>query len=142
MKFVKHSFWDEHRLLIKVCRGEVVQQELINEFQEIFDNLEITKTINVLIDVTKLKLKVSAANNKIYSTFFRNDKAYKLIDKIAIVTNTPNQVVQTILFMENMHHLRTDMKIFSSVDSAVIWLNTNARTKDIKELIVKLVGAL
>ncbi len=142
MGFVKCSLWDEHKLLIKACKGEVLQQELINEFREIFANLEITKPINILVDATKLKLKVSASDNEIYSIFFQNDKAYKFIDKIAVVTNTPNQVVQTILFMENMHHLRTDMKIFSSVDSAVIWLNTNARTKDIKELIMKLIGAL
>eukprot|EP01029_Cantina_marsupialis_P029108 TRINITY_DN779807_c0_g1_i1.p1 TRINITY_DN779807_c0_g1~~TRINITY_DN779807_c0_g1_i1.p1 ORF type:complete len:148 (-),score=13.43 TRINITY_DN779807_c0_g1_i1:12-455(-) len=138
MKFVKYSFWDEHRLLIKACRGEVVRRELINEFQEVFSNLDHTSPVDVLIDVTKLRLKASVAESELYTTFFQNDKIYNLVDKIAVITSTPDQVVQTILFMEGIQHLDTNMKIFSSVDSAAIWLNTNARTKDIKETLMNL----
>ncbi len=138
MKFIKYSFWDEHRLLIKACSGEVVRRELIYEFQEVFANLKTTRPVDVLIDVTKLKLKASVADSELYTTFFQNDKIYNLVDKIAVVTNTPDQVVQTILFMEGIQHLNTEIKIFSSVDSAVIWLNTNARAKDIKEMLINL----
>ncbi|MBI9058186.1 MAG: STAS/SEC14 domain-containing protein [Labilibaculum sp.] len=138
MKFVKYSFWDEHKLLIKACRGEVIRRELINEFQQVFANLKSNKPVNVLVDVTKLKLKASVAESELYTAFFQKDKIYNLVDKIAVVTNTPDQVVQTILFMEGIQHLDTDIKIFSSVDSAAIWLNTNARTKDIKETLMNL----
>ncbi len=138
MKFVKHSFWEEHRLLLKACRGEVVRRELITEFQEVFINLKTNRPVDVLIDVTQLKLKPSVADNELYTSFFQKKEIYKLVDKIAVVTNTPNQVVQATLFIDGIQHLNKEIEIFSSVGSAVIWLNTNARTKDVKEMLFNL----
>ena len=133
MKFVKYSFWDEHKLLLKACKGEVVRKELITEFQQIFANLETTKPVDVLVDVTRLKLKASVVDSELYTNFFLKEKIYQIVDKIAVITNTPDQVVQATLFIDGIQHLEKEIEIFSSVEFAVNWLNTDARTKDIKE---------
>lgn len=138
MKFVKYSFCKKEILIIKIDKEEVVRDELISEIKEVFSSLQHDKLVDVLIDVTKLKQHASVSNIDMYTAFFQNDKIYDLVNKIAIVTNTPSQVVQTVLFMEGIQHLNIKIEVFSSVKFAVIWLNPNVKIQDVKKKLIDL----
>ena len=123
----------DHKLLIKVCKREVVRRELISEFQQIFANINTDQPVCILLDARKVNIKASVDGSKLYTNFFQNESIYKTVNQIAIVTDTPDQVVQTMMFIEGVKHLNKSIKIFSSTDSAINWLNTKASKETIKK---------
>ena len=133
MKFIKYSYLKDHKLLIKVCKGEVVRRELISEFQQAFANINSDQPICILLDARKVKIKASVDESKLYTNFFLNKNIYKTVDQVAVVTDTPDQVVQTMMFIEGVKHLNKSIKIFSSTDSAINWLNTKASKETINK---------
>ena len=121
----------EHKLLVKVCKGEVVRRELIKEFQQAFTDINTDQPICILLDAREVNIKASIEGSKLYTDFFLNENIYKLVNQVAIVTDTPNQVVQTMMFIEGVKHLNKSIKIFSSTDCAINWLNTKTNIENI-----------
>ena len=125
MSYIRYSYLKREKQLIIACSVEIVdRKELISEFQSMFEKLNIDSPVDVLLDVRDINLKASIEANKIYINYFLDEKLHACINKIAVLADSPNQVVQTMLFMDGINHLGTSIKIFSTEKSAGYWLNS------------------
>lgn len=126
MSYIRYSYLKKEKQLIIACSVKIVDRKvLILEFQSMFDKLNIDSPVDVLLDVKDINLKASIQANKIYTDYFLDEKLYANINKIAVLADSPDQVVQTMLFMDGVNHLGTSIKIFSTESSASIWLSRN-----------------
>lgn len=123
MKYIRYSYLKDEKQLIIACSGKIIRTKLIAEFQKMFSMLNIKTNVDVLIDVKNVNLKASIEASKVYSDYFHQDKLYSYINKIAVIADSPDQVVQTMLFKDGVDHLGTSIKIFSTEDSATNWLS-------------------
>ncbi|NOU59782.1 STAS/SEC14 domain-containing protein [Marinifilum caeruleilacunae] len=142
MKYIRYSYLKNEKQLIIACSGKIIRTELIAEFQQMFSLLDIKTNVDVLIDVKNVNLKASIEASKIYTDFFNDDKLYRYINKIAVLADSPDQVVQTMLFMDGVKHLGTSIKIFSMESSATDWLNRKTdqqKTLSVHKALSKLV---
>ena len=126
MSYIRYLYLKKEKQLIIACSVKIVDRKvLISEFQSMFDKLNIDSPVDVLLDVKDINLKASTQANKIYTNYFLDEKLYANINKIAVLADSPDQVVQTMLFMDGVNHLGTSIKIFSTEKSASIWLSRN-----------------
>lgn len=132
MKFIRYSYLKDRKLLIKSCSGKIVRHEMINEFQKVFAELQFSEPINVLLDIQAVDIKASVQASKLYTDFFLDKSIYGFVNKIAILTNTPSQVVQTIMFIDGVKHLNKSIQTFSSVKHAMNWLQPNVPVKEVQ----------
>ncbi|MDQ2178107.1 hypothetical protein [Marinifilum sp. D714] len=117
----------EKQLVIACSDKKVDQKILVSEFKSIFKNLKLDSPVDILIDIKSLNLEASVKDNERYTSFFLKEKINA--KKIAVLTNTPSQVVQSMLLIEGVKHLGIAMKVFNSEKAGLDWINSNCQNK-------------
>lgn len=80
-----------------------------------------------LKDIDKY-VKFLDANSKVYGN-----------RRVALITNTPNQVVSTTMFKMMQQNKSQSVEIFSTNESALEWLNSILNKDEILDILVSLI---
>jgi|GEM_PF-1766351 len=135
MSCIRYSYLKkEKQLVIACCFKKVDQKTLVSEFKSIFENLKLDTPVDILIDIKNLNLEASVEDNELYTNFFLKEKIYANAKKIAVLTNTPSQVVQTMLLIEGVKHLGIAIKVFNYEETALGWINSKCQNKKILQI--------
>lgn len=61
--------------------------------------------------------------------------------RVALITNTPNQVVSTTMFKMMQQNKSQSVEIFSTNENALEWLDSNLNKDEILDVLVSLIPA-
>ena len=124
MKIINYSYLKEENQIIITCSGKIGHLHLIEEFQKMFQELQLESKVTILLDIKTVDFQASAETCKAYSDYFIGEKLDRWIEKLAVIADSPAQVVLSMMIMEDLKNRSTTLiKIFSTEEGAIQWLN-------------------
>jgi hypothetical protein len=130
-----YTYVEEHKLLVECFCGEIKFEDVVELKKEIEANLKEKAKINILVDIQKDISTLSIEELDKFIQFYQNSGFISKIGSMAVVTDTPSQVVKTMLIIDALKENNTPIKIFSSTKSALDWLNTGIDLNRVKSIL-------
>ncbi|PHS51417.1 MAG: hypothetical protein COB01_10290 [Lutibacter sp.] len=118
----KYHILKENELIIEHHSGNLDIGSFINFKTTLSTDPSFSPNFNFIMDLRDVTFETSESDLKKYADFLTNSKKYKGKRKIAVITNTPNQVVSSVLFKQMYSNPSHIIEIFSTVNSALKWL--------------------
>jgi hypothetical protein len=115
----------EHNLVIEYHSGILDIKSYINFKKSIFNNPLFKPNLDHFIHFKNVKFETTQQDINDFVGFIKTNSASIGKRKIALITNTPNQVVSTTLYKMMIQNLDQSVEIFSTNDKALNWLNVN-----------------
>jgi|OpeIllAssembly_1097287.scaffolds.fasta_scaffold00652_8 hypothetical protein len=115
----------EHNLLIEHHSGNLDLDSYINFVTRTSNDPLFSTNMNYLIDLSNVV--VTSSLDDIYKYNAYTEDKFKSVRKrkVAMVTNTPNQMVFSTLFKNSNTQKLKEIEIFSTSTAAIDWLNSN-----------------
>ncbi|MFA9371964.1 MAG: STAS/SEC14 domain-containing protein [Labilibaculum antarcticum] len=135
MKNSYYMYVKEHKLLVECFCGEIEFKDVVELKKEIEDNLKEEVKINILVDIQEDISTLSIEKLDNFTQFYQNSGFISRIGRMAVVTSTPTQVVKTMLLIDALKENNTSIKVFSSIKSALDWLNTGIDLNRVKSIL-------
>jgi len=117
------QYLKEYNLLIECFSPLQGHKDFLKSHVECYSSIDINTPHSLLIDIRDWDIETCLEYNKEYIEFFTNSTRRKRILKIAFLTNTPNQVAQTMIFIDSVQDINVDIHVFSSLEAAISWIN-------------------
>ncbi|WP_461632802.1 hypothetical protein [Labilibaculum euxinus] len=131
-----YNYVEEHKLLIECFCGETEIEDVFELKNKIEVNLSQVPKFSILVDIQENTDKPYHKMNDAFIEFYSKSELTLKIDSIAIVTNTPNQVVNTILFIDDLKEVfDIPIRVFSSLKPAINWLHSDVSIDKIKSML-------
>ncbi|MHB1146517.1 MAG: hypothetical protein ACYC01_02865 [Lutibacter sp.] len=115
----------EHNLLIEHHSGTLDLDSYIKFVTKTSNDPLFSNNMNYLIDLSNVFITSSLDDIYKYNTFTEDKFKSASKRKVAMVTNTPNQMVFSTLFKISNTQKLKEIEIFSTTTAAIYWLNTN-----------------
>ncbi|MDP3358980.1 MAG: hypothetical protein Q8S41_06475 [Lutibacter sp.] len=94
--------------------------------------------MNYYIDLSKVIVTASIDDIKKYNDFIKDNFRCERKRKVALVTNTPNQMVFATLFKNSNTQKLKEIEVFSTKERAFNWLNSNLNKIEIIDILASL----
>jgi hypothetical protein len=94
--------------------------------------------MNYYIDISKVIVTASIDDIKKYNDFIKDNFACERKRRVALVTNTPNQMVFATLFKNSNTQKLKEIEVFSTATAAIDWLNSNLNKIEIIDILASL----
>ena len=129
----------EHNLIIESHNGKLDLDSYINFKINVSKDERYKPTLNQLLDFNGAIFTISSQEVSTYANFIKNTPKFIGERKIAVLTNTPNQVVPSVLLKMNLKNSLVLIEIFTTYEKAIHWLNIpNLSIEEIKNILAKL----
>ena len=133
----------EKALLIVECHeGLLTLENMIRFRQEQRLDRNFTPELNILMDLRHVEISGEPVEVENYVSFYKANQNISGNRRIAVLTDTPNQVFYTTLFEQFSKMLSQKTKIFSTLDASFNWLNVDIPKQQIEQIILQLRKAL
>ena len=128
----------ECNLIVEYHTGILDADSFINFKQSIsFDPLFLPG-LNYFVHLKKVTFSTNLEDINKYINFLKiNSKAFG-DRRVAIITDTPNQVVYSMLFKNLQQNNAQSVEIFSTDESALEWLNSDLNKDEILDVLESL----
>ena len=90
---------------------------------------------NILMDVHNVKFHGKSVEVNEYVRFYQENKSITGERRIAVLTDTPNQVFFITLFEQYNDQLSQRTKVFSTVETALMWLHAGINSKQASQIL-------
>jgi hypothetical protein len=127
-----YSVFTDENLVVEFHKGILTAENYINFKKELMQDSKVRSHMNYLINFQNSTFKVSSADIQDFAQFMSNRSKELGKRKIAFITKTPNQVVNTTIYTLLEVGLSQTTQIFSTLAPATKWLNI-AMTPDFLE---------
>ncbi|HSQ47581.1 MAG TPA: hypothetical protein VLM44_11770 [Lutibacter sp.] len=121
----------EFNLLIECHSGNLDLKSYIDFVKRTTLDPLFSKNMNYFIDLCNVVVTASIDDIKLYNNFtddnFKSDKKRK----VALLTNSPNQMVFSTLFKNSNTQKLKEIEIFSTKESAFHWINSSLNKEEI-----------
>lgn len=131
----------EHNLIVEYHSG-ILDADSFMEFKKsiTLDPLFLP-SLNYFVHLKMVTFSTNLEDINKYVRFLdANSKVYGN-RRVALITNTPNQVVSTTIFKMMQQNKSQSVEIFSTNESALEWLNSNLNKNEILDVLVSLIPA-
>ena len=118
----KYKISKENNLIIEIHKGTLDIDSFINFKTKLTKDSLFTNSLNYYIDFKNVTFVLSENDVDKYLHFLKNNSDYLGKRKIAIITNTPNQVVYATFFKMKRTNSLQLIEVFSTSKSALAWL--------------------
>ncbi len=125
----------KHNLLIERHSGNLDLDSYINFVKGTTLNPLFSLNMNYLIDFRNIVITASIEDITKYNHFSENTFISERKRKVAILTNTPNQMVFATLFKNSNTQKLKEIEIFSTKESALNWININFNKNEIQSIL-------
>lgn len=112
----------EHNLLVEYHSGTLDLNTYINFKNTIFNDPLFKPDLNHLIHFKNVQFNTTQQDINEFVSFMKSHSTAIEKRKIAVITNTPNQVVTTTLYKMMLKSLNQSIEVFSTNNSALHWL--------------------
>ncbi|MFZ2284584.1 MAG: hypothetical protein WAV86_11975 [Lutibacter sp.] len=130
----------EHNLIVEYHSGILDADSFIEFKKSITLDPLFLPSLNYFVHLKKVTFSTNLEDIDKYVRFLdANSKVYGN-RRVALITDTPNQVVSTTMFkmMQNNSH---SVEVFSTNENALEWLNSNLNKDEILDVLVSLIPA-
>ncbi len=132
----KFKILSEHKLIIEFHSGSIDLEYYINFKKDLFTHKDFKSGMNYFINLKNVDFKASIEDIQKFANFNNLRPSFSGRRKIALVTDTPSQVVSTTIYKTMLSSDNQDVEIFSTNEKALVWLNINSNSH--KEVIDEL----
>lgn len=113
------------KLVIEVYCGNIKYSDLVTLKENELKDKQFDPNYNLLMVVKDANFWLSACEIKLLKNYIKTENKYLCYRKIAILTNTPNQVVAAILIKNVSRVFSMDIEVFSTYIAALNWINVS-----------------
>ncbi len=125
----------EQSLIIECHSGNLDLESYINFVTGTTLNPLFSPNLNYLIDFRNVVITAHIDDIKKYNSFSDNTFKSEIKRKVAIVTDTPTQMVFSTLFKDSNTQILKKIEIFSTTKVAINWLNLNINKNEILDIL-------
>lgn len=129
-------------LIIECHEGLLTLENMIRFRQEQRLDRDFTPEHDILMDLRNVEISGEPVEVENYVSFYKENKNISGNRRIAVLTDTPNQVFYTTLFEQFSKVLNQKTKIFSTLEASLNWLNVNIPKQQIEMILRELRNAL
>jgi hypothetical protein len=133
-----YSILPEHNLIIEIHKGELDVDSYINFKKKLSKDPDFKANMNNLIDHKKVVFKTNPTDVQKFVDFIKNNANTLGKRKVALLTETPNQVVSTTIYKTMQAGIKQEVEIFSTSNAAINWLLKKPMTSQLKIIISNL----
>ncbi|MDF1516917.1 MAG: hypothetical protein RQ864_01750 [Lutibacter sp.] len=90
-----------------------------------------SKNMNYFIDLCNVVVTASIDDIKLYNNFTNDNLQCDRKRRVALLTNSPNQMVFATLFKNSNTQKLKEIEVFSTKESALEWLNSSLNKEEI-----------
>jgi hypothetical protein len=123
-----------HNLIVEYHTGILDVDSFINFRQNITLDPLFLPSLNYFVHFKKVTFSTNSDDINKYANFMADNYNVYGNRRVALITNTPNQVVSTTLF-KMIHQKTSQVEIFSTNESALEWLNSNLHKNEILDVL-------
>lgn len=127
----------EFNLAIEFHKGSLDIDSYINFKKNLFKDALFKPGLNYLVHYKNVVFQTNPSDIKKFIDFIDNNYSILGKRKIAMVTDTPNQVVSTTIYKQKQQNLNQDAEVFSTSDNALKWLISEPFSKKILSSILR-----
>lgn len=143
MSEIKSSYkiLKEHNLIVEYHSGKLDANSLINFKKRIVLDPLFTPNLNYFIhlkNATFAPIDEAEDDISIYSKFVADNFEVYGNRRVALITNTPNQVVNTTRFKMMQKNVNQPVEIFSRYENAKKWLGIDIEIEKLIEVLLEL----
>ncbi|MFO7672963.1 MAG: hypothetical protein R6V74_04575 [Lutibacter sp.] len=121
----------DFNLLIECHSGNLDLKSYIDFVKRTtFDPL-FSKNMNYFIDLCNVVVTASLDDIKLYNNFTNDNFQCDRKRRVALLTNSPNQMVFATLFKNSNTQKLKEIEIFSTKESALNWINSSLNNDEI-----------
>jgi len=125
----------EHNLLIEHHSGNLDLESYINFVTNTTLDPLFSTNMNYFIDLSNVVVTASIDDIRKYNNFTEANFISEKKRRVALVTDSPNQMVFSILFKDSNTQKLKEIEVFSTIIAAIEWINSNLNKNDILEIL-------
>ena len=130
----------EQNLIVEYHSGILDADSFINFKKSITLDPLFLPSLNYFVHLKKITFSTTAEDINKYVKFLNTNSKVYGNRRVALITNTPNQVVSTTIF-KMIQQNTSQVEIFSTNESALDWLNSKLDKNEILGILAKLMLA-
>ncbi len=111
------------KLVVEYFKGDIYWDDMFSFIDEISKDKNYNVSFNSLIDLREATLQLTTDDVKKYIRYLEEHTEVLGKRKLAMITNSPNQVVYVTLYQLLSDKLPLKIKIFSTYQKALYWLD-------------------
>lgn len=112
-----------NNVIIETLEGEADVSSYIELKEKVFQDKDFTPNLNVILDLRRTDIKgLQKQSLRDLLDFYISHTDKMSNRRSAVITETPSQAANTIYFFRMAYKLPMNMKIFSSIESALTWI--------------------
>jgi hypothetical protein len=123
IKSTKHLILPELKTTVEYFSGPIHLNELIQHRNILADDMDFNPVDCLIADFRDAQLDFTKQDILAFIDFMRATKKLLGDRRVAILTDTPNQVVASELYIMNLGNLPMKVDFFSTLDAAIKWVN-------------------
>ena len=128
----------EHNLIIEYHTGFLDVDSFINFKKSISLDPLFLPSLNYFVHLKKVTFTTNSEDIDKYADFLEINSKVFGDRRVALITDTPNQVVSTTMFKMLQQNKSQSIEIFSTNESALKWLNSNLNKSEILDVLATL----
>ncbi len=128
----------EHNLIVEYHTGFLDADSFINFKKNISLDPLFLPSLNYFVHLKKVTFSTNLEDIDKYINFLEINSKVFGIRRVALITDTPNQVVSTTMFKMLQQNKAQSVEIFSTNESALEWLNSKLNKKEILDVLATL----
>lgn len=131
----------EHNLIVEYHSGILDADSFIEFKKSITLDPLFLPSLNYFVHLKKVTFSTNLEDIDKYVRFLDANSKVFGNRRVALITNTPNQVVSTTMFKMMQQNKAQSVEIFSTNENALEWLNSNLNNDEILDVLVSLITA-
>ena len=137
-QYAKYKIYKDRNLLIEYYFGKL-DLNFLKEFKKrIISDPDYISGINCFINFKNASFNLTTQEISEFVGFIGQNSSKLGKRKLAMITNSPNQVVSTSLYKILQQDLNQSVEIFSTYEKALKWLDSDVTAQEITEFLKEL----
>ena len=128
----------EHNLLIEYHSGSLDLDSYINFVTRTTLDPLFSENMNYYIDLSNVVITASIDDIRKYNDFTEENFKSERRRRVALITNSPNQMVFATLFKNSNTQKLKEIEVFSTKESAFEWLNCSLNKNEFLSILSEL----
>jgi hypothetical protein len=120
-----YKIFQDLNLVVELHIGILDIPNYIAFKEKLEKNPEFKPNMNFLLDYKSVDFETSTSDLNKFADYIKSKSKILGNRKIAVITNTPNQVVSTTIYKSIIEGSNHPYEIFSTNENALNWLNIN-----------------
>ncbi|HEY9220733.1 MAG TPA: hypothetical protein VIO43_04050 [Lutibacter sp.] len=131
----------KYNLIVEYHSGILDADSLIEFKKSITLDPKFLPSLNYFVHLKKVTFSTNLEDIDKYVRFLDDNSMVYGNRRVALITNTPNQVVSATMFKIMQQNKAHSVEIFSTNENALEWLNSNLNKDEILDVLVSLIPA-